>query len=97
MKCSIVRVTLNTQDALNAGKARLGKRSDSGVTTEEEAESYTGAVFEEDGLKCTDLHIMYRDGMACVNFLNEEGVRVNYDYPICSVKRIAHKENAFLH
>lgn len=52
-------------------------------------------TFTENTESCIDLHLVYRDGMACVNFVNEEGIRVNYDYPICRIKRCAHKANSF--
>ncbi len=95
MKCSEVKVTLNPDDARRAASARLCKEDDQGVTTHAEAEAYQGAVFTENTVTTIDLHLVYRDGLACVNFVNEEGVRVNYDYPIHSLKRISHKANAF--
>lgn len=93
MKCSVVKITLNPDDALRAGKARLANSDDYGVTTEEQSENFQGSTFEENQVDCIELHLVYRDGLACVNFINEEGVRVNYDYPIHSLKRISHKAN----
>lgn len=95
MKCSVVQVTLNPDDARRAASARLRNPDDDGITTHEQAEAYQGSTFEENQVDTIDLHLVYRDGLACVNFVNEEGVRVNYDYPIHSLKRIMHKANAF--
>ena len=96
MKCSEVKVTLNPEDARRAASVRLCNPDDLGVTTHEQAEAYQGSTFLEDGVSCIGLHLVYRDGLACVNFMNEEGVRVNYDYPIHSIKRISHKANSSL-
>lgn len=93
MKCSEVKITLNPDDAEQAASNRLCNPDDLGVTTQEQKAVYQGAVFTENQVDCIELHLVYRDGLACVNFVNEEGVRVNYDYPIHSLKRISHKAN----
>ncbi|CAM0030042.1 hypothetical protein VPHD530_0034 [Vibrio phage D530] len=95
MKCSEVKITLNPDDARRAASARLCNVEDEGITTAAQAEAYQGAVFTENPVDCINLHLVYRDGLACVNFVNEEGIRVNYDYPIHSLKRISHKANEF--
>ena len=97
MKCSVVKITLNPDSAKRAAKARLANPEDARLMTVEEAELYQGAEFEENPVSCIDLHIVYRDGFACVNFINEEGVRVNYDYPIHTLARISRKSNEELH
>lgn len=89
MKRSEVEIILNPEDAARAGAARLAKEDDNDITTEEQANQYRGAHFIE-GEGCGELHLLYRDGMACVNFINEEGKRVNYDYPIHTLKRVKH-------
>lgn len=88
MKCSFVQITLPEKEAALAAKARLDNPDDTGVETEEQAASYKGATFKEDGESCSDLHVVYRDGFVQVNFDNEEGVRINYDYPILKVNRV---------
>ena len=93
MKCSEVVVTLFPADALRAGMARLANVEDTDIATLEQAENYRGAVFTENLTTTIDLPGVDRDGLACVNFVYEEGVRVNYDYPIHSLKRISHKAN----
>lgn len=90
MKCTQVRITLFPEDALRAGLCRLAKEDDEGVVTREQAEAYRGVEFNENGTDCSNLHLVYRDGLACVNFENENGERVNYDYPIHSLKRVSH-------
>ena len=95
MKCSEVKVTLPAQDARRAAVFRLCNQEDDSITTPQEVDEYKGPTFIENGEDTTDLHILYRDGMACINFENEDGVRVNYDYPINSVKRISHKANEY--
>ncbi len=95
MKCSEVKVILNPGDARRDASVRLCNPNDDGITTQAEAEAYQGEVFTENKHDTIDLHLVYRDGLACVNFINEEGVRVNYDYPIHSLKRIMHKANSF--
>lgn len=96
MKCRVVYLTLDSVSARSAASKRLCNPDDTGVTTHEEAELYQGPTFEENGSDCIDLHIVYRDGLCCVNFINEDGVRINYDYPICTLKRIKHEANEFL-
>ncbi len=93
MKCSIVNVIFNKEDAKAAGLARLNNPEDLGVTTQEQADNYNGVTFVENAESTDDLHLVYRDGFACVNFIDEEGVRVNYDYPVHSIKRVKHKSN----
>ena len=88
MKCKLIELILQPADAKAAGQARLVKEDDNEVTTQEQAAAYRGPVFVENFDTTVDLHVVYRDGMACVNFLNEQGERVNYDYPLCQVKRI---------
>lgn len=97
MKCSEIQIILKKELARDAGVARLLNEDDDGVTTEADVEAYTGARFEENQVDCMDLHIVYRDGIACINFVDEQGVRVNYDYPIHTLNRIKHKANEFLH
>lgn len=90
MKCKEVRITLFPADALRAGMARLANEEDLGVTTKEQAEAYQGSTFLQNDADCKDLHVVYRDGLACVNFIDERGERRNYDYPIAQLKRISH-------
>lgn len=92
MKCKLVELILNPEDAARAGAARLAKEDDNDVVTEEQAKAYRGASFVE-GEGCQSLHVVYRDGLACVNFVNEAGERVNYDYPIHTLKRIKRISN----
>lgn len=93
MKCTVIQLTLFADDAHEAAVARLLNEDDTGVTTEAEVDAYQGPTFTENKHNCIDLRLVYRDGMAWVNFINEEGVRVNYDYPIHSIKRCKHKAN----
>lgn len=93
MKCSEVKITLNPDDAARVASTRLCNPLDLGITTQEQKEAFQGAVFKENQVDCIKLHLVYRDGLACVNFVNEEGVRVNYDYPIHSLVRVSHKAN----
>lgn len=95
MKCSEVGIILQPEDAIKAGSARLRKEDDDFITTQEAAEAYLGPTFVENNTDTVDLHLVYRDGMACVNFVNEDGVRINYDYPIETLKRVHHKANKF--
>lgn len=95
MKCSMVQITLNPDDARRAASARLCNPEDDGITTQAEAEAYQGSTFTENKHDCIDLHLVYRDGLACVNFVTETGERKNYDYPIHSLKRISHIANQF--
>lgn len=89
MKVSTVRVILAALDAAIAGQKRLINVEDGDVTTAEQAEEYTGPTFVEGEGSCIcDLHVIYREGMVLINFVNEEGDRVNYDYPIHSIKRV---------
>lgn len=88
MKCSLIELILAPEDAKAAGAARLAKEDDNEVTTQEQAAAYRGACFTENPETTRDLHLVYRDGLACVNFINEDGVRVNYDYPLAGLKRI---------
>ncbi|QBJ01035.1 hypothetical protein [Aeromonas phage HJG] len=90
MKASHIAVLLLPQFAAPAGLARLAKDDDAEVTTREQAEAYRGPVFNED-TGTEDLHVVYRDGFVCVNFLNEWGERVNYDYPMHTVARVHRK------
>ena len=96
MKCSIVGITLNPDDAKLAAVCLLLNEEDLSVLSEAEVEAYQGPTFEENELDCRDLHVVYRDGFACVNFINERGERVNYDYPIQSLKRIKRITNDFV-
>lgn len=88
MKRSEVHLILKPEFALAAGKSRLLNEEDMSVQTDKEAREYKGASFIENEEDCIELHIVYVGGMACVNFLNEDGVRVNYDYPIDTLARI---------
>lgn len=90
MKCSLIKLTLVAVAAAAAGSARLADVDDKVITTPEEAEGYTGYTLVEDNEKVKDLHILYRDGMACINYHDENGKRVNYDYPLHSIARIKH-------
>lgn len=93
MKCKVVEIILKPEDAKAAGRARLAKEDDTEITSTMQAETYRGPVFIENDTTTKALHLMYRDGVACVNFENEEGDRVNYDYPIADLKRIKHIAN----
>lgn len=88
MKRNYIQVILRQPFALEAGAARLDNEDDVGITSIEEARAYKGSTFEEDDEGCKDLHIVYQGGMACINFINEDGVRVNYDYPTDTIGRI---------
>lgn len=91
MKARLVQIHLHPDHAARAGQARLRKQDDSLVTTVEQAVQYTGPTFAE-GPGTADLHVVYRDGFVCVNFLDENKDRVNYDFPersVVRVKRIA--------
>ena len=93
MKCSEVKITLSHDNAARAASNRLCNPEDLGITTQAQKDAYQGSVFIENQVDCIELHLVYRDGLACVNFVNEEGVRVNYDYPIHTLVRISHKAN----
>ncbi|AWD90740.1 hypothetical protein [Pseudomonas phage Alpheus] len=93
MKASLVQIHLQPSAANRAGHARLAKVDDDLVTTEAQADSYTGPTFVE-GPGCGDLHVVYRDGFVCVNFVDDQGHRANYDFPthtVARVKRLAAK------
>lgn len=88
MKCKLVELILNPEDAARAGAARLAKEDDMDVTTQEQAKAYRGSCFVQDGIGCKELHIKYFDGVACVNFKNEDNEHVSYDYPLHTLKRV---------
>lgn len=90
MKCSFVQLTLLPAVAAIAAQARLENPEDTGVQTEEQAAAYKGATFQENDSTCKDLHVVYRDGFVMVNFVDEEGVRINYDYPTHQLSRVKH-------
>lgn len=90
MKRSNIQVILKPAFALAAGLARLNNEEDSLVVTPEQAREYQGSSFEEGTEGCTDLHILYVGGMACINFKDEQGNRKNYDYPVDTIARIRH-------
>jgi len=97
MKCSVVRITLNSDAARRAAGNRLCKTEALGITTEAQAVAYQGAEFKENTVDCIDLHVVYRDGFVCVNFINEEGVRINYDYPTQTLVRVKRESNEVQH
>ena len=91
MKCTLIQITLFADDAREAAVARLLNEDDLGITTDAEVEAYQGPIFIEDSVNCIDLRLVYREGIAWVNFVDATGVRVNYDYPVHSFKRCKHK------
>ena len=50
----------------------------------------TSTVFVEGGFGQSDLHLIYRDGFAVVNFSSEPdgGARVGVSYPACDIQEI---------
>lgn len=87
MKARGVQIHLIAACAIAAGHARLAKADDDVVTTEAQADAYTGPVFVE-GAGTEDLHVVYRDGFVCVNFKDDNGDRANYDFPLHTVARV---------
>lgn len=87
MKVTRVRITLDPEQAKIAGGIRLADVADDGVTSFEEAQNYRGPEFIE-GPGCADLHVVYREGFVCVNFVDETGYRINYDYPRHVTRRV---------
>lgn len=90
MKRSYIQLILKKPYALEAGKARLANEADDLIQTEAEAKEYRGATFVEDDSGCKELHMVYANSVACINFENEEGIRVNYDFPLDTLGRIKH-------
>lgn len=90
MKCRFVQIILLAEVASIAAQARLDNQEDTGIQTEEQAAAYKGATFQENDSTCKDLHVVYRDGFVMVNFVDEEGVRINYDYPTHQLGRVKH-------
>lgn len=74
------------EQQLRAGKARLDKEDDNGVTTVEQAEAYRGPTFVA-GETCDSILYAVGDGVVAV-CVSEEGQKTEYVYPLDTVSRI---------
>lgn len=92
MKARLIQIHLMPGHARLAGAARLANPDDPEVRTEEQAAAYPGPTFLE-GPSTDDLHVVYRDGFVCVNFIDDNRERVNYDFPMSTVSRVKRVAN----
>ncbi|AWD90603.1 hypothetical protein [Pseudomonas phage Njord] len=88
MKARLVQLILAPQPRTAAAAARRANGNDPLVFDADSQDKFLGPVFEENGTDTTDLHVVYRDGFVCVNFIDENKERVNYDYPLSQVNRV---------
>lgn len=86
MKCKFIQIHFKPDTASVASQS-LVKR---GLLKVHEASAFEGPVFQEGVNGTRDLHIVYRDGMACVNYIDEtlNNERVNYDYSLAGIGRV---------
>lgn len=95
MKVNMIRLIMKDKGlARYCAERRLSNPEDLGIQTQEDVDAYQGATFVDfgEGETCEDLHLVIRDGVYMVNFI-EDGERHNYVYPMTEYGRVYYTQS----